>query len=73
MRVGKIGCRPVEMRKWLGRSVGSGGRKMLKSVNDDMKLLGLQPEWATFRNMWRVVENNQDLIFNYSSTKCELS
>ena len=22
-------------------------------VNDDMKLLGLQPEWAVFRDMWR--------------------
>ena len=22
-------------------------------VNDDMKVLGLQPEWAIFRDMWR--------------------
>ena len=22
-------------------------------VKDDMKLLGLQPEWAIFMNMWR--------------------
>ena len=22
-------------------------------VKDDMKLLGLQPEWAIFRDMWR--------------------
>ena len=22
-------------------------------VNDDMKLLGLQPVWAMFRDMWR--------------------
>ena len=22
-------------------------------MKDDMKLLGLQPEWAMFRNMWR--------------------
>ena len=23
-------------------------------VNDDMKLLSLQPQWAVFRDMWRV-------------------
>ena len=22
-------------------------------MNDDMKLLGLQPEWAIFKDMWR--------------------
>ena len=30
------------------------GRKTWgECVNDDMKLLGLQPEWAVFRNVWR--------------------
>ena len=33
------------------------GRKTLEEshecVKDDMKLLGLQPEWTIFRDMWR--------------------
>ena len=30
------------------------GRLEESSVKDDMKLLGLQqPEWVTFRDMWR--------------------
>ena len=24
----------------------------MECVNDDMKLLGLQPEWAVFRDVW---------------------
>ena len=28
-------------------------RRLGESVKDDMKLLGLQPEWAVFRDMWK--------------------
>ena len=30
-------------------------------MNDDMKVLALQPEWAVFRDMWR------DFIWVYTS------
>ena len=30
---------------------GRGRKTWRKRVNDDMKLLGLQPEWAVFRDM----------------------
>ena len=36
------------------RSGVPGDRKTWgECVRDDMKLLGLQPEWAVFRDMWR--------------------
>ena len=40
-----IGCRPIEM--WAGAG------RLGESVKDDMELLGLQPEWVIFRDMWR--------------------
>ena len=49
-----IGYQPVEMWRRSGRSVGAGAGILGDSVNDDMKLLGLQPEWAVFRDIiWR--------------------
>ena len=30
-----------------------GGNLVLVCVKDDMKELGLHPEWAVFRDMWR--------------------
>ena len=30
-----------------------GGRLGMNVVKDDMKELGLHPEWAVFRDMWR--------------------
>ena len=29
------------------------GQEDLEYVNDDMKLIGVQPEWAVFRDMWK--------------------
>ena len=29
------------------------GKEDLESVKDDMKVLGLHPEWAVFRDVWR--------------------
>ena len=43
--VGMIWCRPVGMLRWLVRNVGAGAGEC---VNDDMKLLGLQPELTVF-------------------------
>ena len=40
-----IGCRPVEMWWWQGKMCGQ-GQEDLENVKDDMKVLGLQPEWA---------------------------
>ena len=31
----------------------AGAGKLGEIVKDDMKLLGLQPEWAIFRHVWR--------------------
>ena len=47
-----IGCRLVEMWRWWGIRVGAGARRLEECVND-MKVLGLQPEWVLFRDMWR--------------------
>ena len=33
--------------------VGKGRKTWRKCVNDDMKLLGLLPEWPIFKDMWR--------------------
>ena len=37
------------------RCVGRGRKTWRECVRDDMKVLGLHPEWAVFRDMWRVV------------------
>ena len=34
------------------RCVGKDRKTWRECVKDDMKLLGLQPEWAIFRDMW---------------------
>ena len=45
-------CRKIGW--WRGREVRAGSRKTWEQcVRDDMKLLGLHHEWATFRDMWR--------------------
>ena len=48
-----IGCRPVEMWAAGVRCVARGRRTWGECVKYDMKLLGLQPEWAVFRDVWR--------------------
>ena len=49
-----IGCLLAEGWWWRGRGVGAGvGRLWEQCVRDDMKLLGLHPEWAIFKDMWR--------------------
>ena len=49
-----IGCLLAEGWWWRGRGVGAGvGRRGEQCVRDDMKLLGLHPEWAIFKDMWR--------------------
>jgi hypothetical protein len=35
------------------RCAGRGRKTWYKCVKDDMKALGLHPEWAVFRDMWR--------------------
>ena len=48
-----IGCRPVEMWWWRGEIAGRGRKTWRECVKDDMVELGLHPEWAVFRDMWR--------------------
>ena len=49
-----IGYRPVERWRWQGRDVKGGkGKLVYECVEDDMKVFGLHPEWAVFRDMWR--------------------
>ena len=36
------------------KCVGRGRMTWGEGVKDDMKLLGLQPKWAIFRDMWTV-------------------
>ena len=49
-----IGYRLVERWRWQGRDLWGGkGRLGKKYVDDDMKVLGLHPEWAVFRDVWR--------------------
>ena len=36
------------------RCKGRNMKTWRECVDDDMKVLGLQPEWAVFRDMWRV-------------------
>ena len=52
VRVGMTGCQLVEGWRWQGRNVDR-GQKTRECVNDGIKLLRLQPEWAVFRDMWR--------------------
>ena len=35
------------------RCAGRGRKTWYEFVKDDMKALGLHPEWAVFRDMWR--------------------
>ena len=44
-------CRNVEVAGVRGR--GRSRKTWRECVNDDMKVLGLQPEWAVFRDIWR--------------------
>ena len=49
-----IRCRPVERWRWQGQDVKGRNRKTWKEcVDKDMKVLGLHPEWAVFRDVWR--------------------
>ena len=43
--MGMIGCWPVEGWKWLGINVWAGAGKLGECMSDDMKQLGLQPDW----------------------------
>ena len=47
-----IGCQPVKRWRWWGRRLGAG--RLGDCVKDDMEGLGLQSEWAVFRDMLRV-------------------
>ena len=44
-------CRRLVVEGTRGR--GRSGKTWEQCVRDDMKLLGLHPEWAIFRDMWR--------------------
>ena len=46
-----IGCRNVKVAGM--RCRGRNRKTCRECVNDDMEELGLQPEWAVFRDMWR--------------------
>ena len=48
-----IGYRPVERWRWQGRDVRGRKRKTKECVDNDMEVLGLHPEWAVFRDVWR--------------------
>ena len=50
-----IGCQPVGIW-WWGRSRTRG-----ECVKDDMKLLGLQPKWAVFRDVWKDIINRANV------------
>ena len=39
--------------RWQGRDVRGGIGRLGKCVDDDMKVFGLHPEWAVFRDVWR--------------------
>ena len=53
VRMEMIGCRPEEMWWWGVRCAGRGRKTWRECVNEDMVELGLHPEWAMFRDMWR--------------------
>ena len=57
--MGMIGYRPEERCRWLGRNVWAWAGRLGECVNDDIKLLGLQPECAMFRDMWRAFISGQ--------------
>ena len=44
-------CRNVEVAGV--RCRGRNGKTWRECVDNDMEVLGLQPEWAVFRDMWR--------------------
>ena len=44
-------CRKVEVAG--ARCKGRKRKTWTECVNNDMKVLGLHPEWAVFRDMWR--------------------
>ena len=44
-------CRRLVVEGMKGR--GRSRKTWEQCVRDDMKLLGLHPEWAIFRDMWR--------------------
>ena len=50
-----IGFQPVERWRWWGevRCRGRSRKTWRECVDDEMKVLGLQPEWAVFRDIWR--------------------
>ena len=51
VRVWMIGCLLAEGWWWRGTRGWGRSRKTLEQcVRDDMKLLGLHPEWAVFKN-----------------------
>ena len=56
-------CRNMDV---VGRNIGTGAGRLGENVIDDMELLGLQPEWAIFRDVWK------DLIWGKRLTLAEL-
>ena len=48
-----IGYQPVDRWRWQERDVSGGIGRLGKCVDDDLKVLGLHPEWAVFRDVWR--------------------
>ena len=56
-----IGCRPVEMWRWWVRCAGRGRKTWRECVKNDTDELGLHPEWAVFRDMWRGFISRQNV------------
>ena len=46
-----IGYRPVERWRW--RCKGRNRKTWKECVEKNIKVLGLHPEWAVFRDVWR--------------------